>query len=59
MHGSRTGTMSSAGSSSLNSITSISSNDELMTPNTAVSPGPGSYGGQLPFRLGNGSRVAL
>ncbi|KKY30682.1 putative ram signaling pathway protein [Diaporthe ampelina] len=59
MHGSRTGTMSSAGSSSLNSITSMSSNDELMTPNTAVSPGPGSYGGQLPFRLGNGSRVAL
>ncbi|KAG6359821.1 hypothetical protein INS49_010874 [Diaporthe citri] len=59
MHGSRTGTMSSAGSSSLNSITSMSSNDELMTPNTAVSPGPGPYSGQLPFRLGNGSRVAL
>ena len=51
---SRTGTMNSTSTASLNSINStLSSHDGIMTPSSALSPGP------LPFRLNNGSKVGF
>ncbi len=57
---SRTGTMNSASTASLNSISStLSSHDGAITPSSALSPGQGPMGGPLPFRLNNGSKVAF
>ncbi|KAK4455772.1 leucine-rich repeat-containing protein sog2 [Podospora aff. communis PSN243] len=51
---SRTGTMNSTSTASLNSISStLSSHDGILTPSSALSPVP------LPFRLNNGSKVAF
>ena len=56
---SRTHTMNSTSTASLNSINStLSSHDGVLTPSSALSPGPGSIG-HLPFRLNNGSKVAF
>ncbi|KXX82287.1 Leucine-rich repeat-containing protein sog2 [Madurella mycetomatis] len=58
---SRTGTMNSSSTASLttaslNSIGStVSSHDGIVTPSSALSPGPGL--GPLPFRLNSGSKV--
>jgi len=55
---SRTGTMTSASTTSLNST--LSSQDGLMTPSSMLSPSGGSGPlGPLPFRLNNGSKVAF
>lgn len=54
--GSRTATMSTnSNSSSLNSFSSTLSSDDLMTPNFS----PNGFGGHLPLRLNNGSKVAF
>ncbi|KAH8880048.1 RAM signaling pathway protein [Thozetella sp. PMI_491] len=56
---SRTGTMTSNSTSSLNSFSStLSSQDGIMTPSSMISPGPGPLG-PLPLRLNNGSKVAF
>ncbi len=56
---SRTGTMTSNSTSSLNSFSStLSSGDGIITPGSIISPGPGSLG-PLPFRLNNGSKVGF
>lgn len=56
---SRAGTFSSHNSSSLSSINStFSAADELITPNSTVSPSVYN-GGPLPLRLNNGSKVAF
>ncbi|KAK3314629.1 RAM signaling pathway protein-domain-containing protein [Apodospora peruviana] len=53
----RSGTMNSNSTVSLNSINStLSSVDGVMTPASALSPGPL---GPLPFRLNNGSKVGF
>ncbi|KAK5656264.1 hypothetical protein OQA88_5027 [Cercophora sp. LCS_1] len=54
---SRTGTMNSTSTASLNSISStLSSHDGVLTPSSALSPGPM---GPLAFRLNNGSKVGF
>lgn len=51
---SRTGTMNSVSTASLNSMNSTLSHDSVMTPSSALSPG-----GHLPFRLNNGSKAGF
>jgi len=54
---SRTGTMNSTSTASLNSMNStLSSHDGILTPSSALSPGPM---GPLAFRLNNGSKVGF
>ncbi|KAK0704828.1 RAM signaling pathway protein-domain-containing protein [Lasiosphaeris hirsuta] len=56
---SRTGTMNSTSTASLNSINStLSSHDGIMTPSSALSPGPGSMG-PLAMRLNSISKVGF
>ncbi|KAK3387494.1 RAM signaling pathway protein-domain-containing protein [Podospora didyma] len=56
---SRSGTMNSTSTASLNSISStLSSQDGIMTPSSALSPGPGPLG-PLPFRLNSGGKVGF
>ena len=51
---SRTGTMNSVSTASLNSMNSTLSHDSVMTPSSALSPS-----GHLPFRLNNGSKAGF
>ncbi|KAK0706955.1 RAM signaling pathway protein [Lasiosphaeria miniovina] len=54
---SRTGTMNSTSTASLNSMSStISSQDGILTPSSALSPGPGPLG-SLPLRVNYGGKV--